>query len=468
MLSRADFRPYQERMVGFIGGHTHCAAWSFMGSGKTISTLTSFDELRRSGDAKKLLVVAPLRVARGVWDVEAREWAHTRHLRVSKILGTPAQRLAALRSNADVYTINRENLCWLEDQFIQNRKQIRPWPFDMVVLDESSSYKSQSSKRFKAMRRLRKLTKRVVELTGTPAPNRLPDLWAQMFLLDRGQRLGATETAYRERWFRAPELGGYKWTAKPHAAKEIYAAVADIVLSLNESDYMSLPEVIPNFVRVQLQPAAMAQYKRFERTFILEAEGRKVSAVNAGALHVKKWQLANGALYNDDKDAYFVFHDEKLDALVEQIDGSSGPLMVIYNFRHDLERIQQRLAKEYGDNLVVEVLDTQASEDRWNRGEIDVLLLHPESAGHGLNLQKSGCEHIVWFGVTANLEHILQANARLAGGHRRRGGLVISYIVATGTVDDELVELIKEKGDDQEALRRGVAEINNSDWLSLD
>lgn len=468
MLSRSDFRPYQNRLVEFIKRLDRGAAWSFMGSGKTISTLTAFDELRQSGDAKKMLVVAPLRVARSVWDTEAREWGHTRHLKVSKILGNPRQRIAGMNAKADVYTINRENLCWLESQFIQKRKQIRAWPFDVITLDESQSYKSQSSNRFKAARRLRKLAPRLIELTGTPAPNRLPDLWAQMFLIDRGQRLGATETAYRERWFTAPELGGYKWIAKKHAAPEIYAAVADVVLSLNESDYMKLPPVIPNFVRVRLPPAAMAQYRKFERTFLLEAEGRKVSAVNAGALHVKLWQLANGALYNPEKDGYIVFHDEKLEALVEQIDGSSGPVMVIYNFRHDLERIQSRLASEYGDHLTVEVLDSQASEDRWNAGKIDVLLLHPESAGHGLNLQKSGCEHIVWFGATANLEHVMQANARLAGGHRRRGGLVISYIVAEGTIDDELVELIRSKDEDQENLRRGVAEINNSDWLSLD
>lgn len=467
MLSRADFRPYQNRMVRFMQDLPYCAAWSFMGSGKTVSTLTAFDDLQKAGEVKKMLVVAPLRVARGVWDAQTKEWDHVRHLRVSKILGTPEQRLAAIKRPADVYTINRENLCWLRDLFIEKKKQIRRWPWDMVVLDESSSYKSQSSQRFKAMRQLRKLCGRIVELTGTPAPNRLPDLWAQLYLLDRGERLGHTETAYRERWFNPPGWGEYRWSIKPGADQAIYAAVADICLSLNEEDYMSLPAVIPNFITVQLSPAAMATYKRFERTFLMEAGERTVSAVSAGALHNKRWQLANGAIYTDDKGTFFEFHREKLDALVEQIDGSTGPVMVVYSFRHDLARIRDHLSKTYGHHVIVDTLDSQASEDRWNRGETDVLLLHPESAGHGLNLQASGCQHIVWFGATANLEHIDQANARLAGGHRRRGALVISYIVAAGTVDDDLVLMVASKAEEQRALRKGVAALNAEDWLAI-
>lgn len=467
MLSRSDFRPYQTRAVEWFKDHTHCAGWVFMGGGKTVSTLTAFDELRQAGEVKKMLVVAPLRVARGVWDAQTKEWDHLGHLKVSKILGTPEQRLAALRAKADVYTINRENLCWLRDLIIQNKKQVKAWPFDMVVLDESSSYKTQGSNRFKAMRQLRVLCKRLVELTGTPAPNRLPDLWAQMYLIDRGQRLGATETAYRERWFNKPGYGEYKWTLKKGSQEAIYAAVADVVLSLNESDYMDLPRVIPVPVLVRLSPKAMAEYKRFERTFVMQAGERQVSAVSAGALHGKLCQLANGAVYTDDKGTFHEFHDEKLDALIEQVDGASGPMIVVYSFRSELARIQARLAKEYGDGLRVEVLDSQASEDRWNRGETDVLLLHPESAGHGLNLQHSGAELIVWMSATANLEHFDQVNARLAGGHRRRGGLVVAYISAVDTVDDKLVRLLKEKTVEQDALRVGVARLNNDDWLAI-
>lgn len=467
MLTRSDFRPYQNRMVRFMQDQTHCAAWSFMGSGKSVSTLTAIDELIRAGEIKKALVVAPLRVARGVWDAEARNWEHVRHLRVSKVLGDVGQRLTALRTPADVYTINRENLCWLRDLVIVNKKQVRPWPFDMVVLDESQSYKSQGSKRFKAMRQLRVLCKRLVELTGTPSPNRLPDLWAQLYLIDRGQRLGHTETAYRERWFNKPGFGEHRWRIKEGAQQQIYAAVSDVVLSLNQRDYMDLPEIIPVPVMVRLSPKAMAEYKRFERTFVMQAGEHQVSAVSAGVLHGKLCQLANGAVYTDDKGSYYEFHDEKLDALVEQIDGASGPMIVVYSFRSELARIQARLAKEYGENLTVEVLDSQDSEDRWNRGETDVLLLHPESAGHGLNLQHSGAELIVWMSATANLEHFDQVNARLAGGHRRRGGLVISYISAADTVDDKLVALLKEKTVEQEALRLGVAALNNEDWLAV-
>lgn len=455
-------------MVQFMQDRTHCAAWTFMGGGKTISTLTAFDEMRQAGEVKRLLVVAPLRVARSVWDQQAAEWEHVRHLRVSKIIGSRDDRLAALSTPADVYTINRENLCWLRDLFIQNRKQIRRWPFDMVALDESSSFKSQSANRFKAIRMLRPLIPRLVELTGTPAPNRLPDLWAQLYLLDRGQRLGRTESAFRERWFNAPSLYEYKWTPKPHARQEIYAAVADIVLSLNESDYMDLPPVIENFVRVFLPPVAMAAYRKFERLSVLNtAEGTKVTAISAGVLHNKKCQLANGSIYTDDRGTFEVFHDEKLDALVDMLREADGPVLVAYHFKADLARIKKRLSKDFGQTLIVDTLTTKASEDNWNAGLTDVLLLHPDSAGHGLNLQGSGSQHIIWFGLTANLEHVQQANARLAGGHRRgAGALTVSYIVADGTVDDDLVEMIRDKADEQTALRQGVA-AENEDWLAI-
>jgi SNF2-related domain len=457
-LTRNDFRPYQHRAVEFFKATPRAAGWIFMGGGKTAATLTAFADLQHQFEARRALVVAPLRVARDVWHTETRQWDHLVHLRVSRILGNVDERKNALRAKADVYTINRENLTWLESLFIQNRKQVRPWPFDTVILDESQSYKSQSSKRWKAMRRLGRLTQRIVELTGTPSPNGLPDLWAQAYLLDGGKRLGLTETAYRERWFDPPGYGEFKWKPKKHAETEIYAALGDIVLSLRESDYFDLPPVIPTLVEVQLPPTVRAKYRDMERDLMLETFGGKVvTAANAAVCTGKRMQLANGSIYVDDRGTFEEFHTEKLDALVELLQENNEPVIVVYTFKADYARVLARLAREFGKTRRIEKLDTAGSVLRWNNGETDILLLHPESAGHGLNLQHSGCQQIIWFGLTYNLEHIQQVAARLGGGHRRKGHLAISYIVASCTVDDEVLASIKGKALTQERLIEAVA-----------
>lgn len=462
MLSRSDFKPYQDRLVQWQKDHPASGAWVFMGAGKTVSTLTAYDDLRQSFDARRMLVAAPLRVAQTVWSDEVETWEHLRHLKVVKILGTEKERLRALETPGDVYTINRENVQWLEEQFIYGKKQIRRWPFDTVVLDESQSYKSQSSKRWKSIRRLRRLTERFVELSGTPSPNGLGDVWAQVWLLDRGQRLGMTETAFRERWFNPPGYEDYRWTIKPHAEKEIYERVGDIVLSLREEDYFDLEPVVPTLVKVPLSPAVLDKYRRFERTYVLDTfAGQRVTAVSAGVCVGKKMQLANGAIYLDDTGRYEVFHDGKIAALVELLEGLDEPVIVVYNFQHDLARIRAALGKAFGKTRRVKRLDSQETVREWNRGDVDILLLHPESAGHGLNLQGSGCEHIIWFGLTYNLEHIQQVFARLGGGHRRAGRtLVVSYIVAEGTIDAEVTATTDGKALTQERLIEGVAEVN--------
>lgn len=464
MKSPDLFRGYQRRTVEFIENVPACAAWVFMGGGKTVSTLTAFSNLREQFEVNRMLVVAPLRVARDVWDAEAREWEHLQHLRVSKALGTEAQRLAALRVPADVHTINRENLPWLQslflEEFARNKwRQTRRWLWDVVVLDESQSYKSQSSQRFKAMKRLRKFAPRLVELTGTPAPNRYPDLWSQAYLLDQGRRLGWSEKAYLDRWFTPPPERGMKWELKPHAKEQIHTALGDIVLSLRESDYFDLPEVLPEIRWVTLPDRALRKYREMERKYITTTySGRVVSAVSAGVCVGKRMQLANGFLYTTEAGESETFHDEKLEALAEVVDAATGPVMLVYNYKSDLRRIEQMLARQFADRVVMR-MDTEQSKDLWNAGLIDVLLLHPESAGHGLNLQGAGCELIVWYGLTYNLEHIQQVFARLGGGHRRNGALVVMYILACDTVDEEVVHSTADKALDQEQLIEGIARL---------
>lgn len=469
MLSRADLKPYQHRAVEWIKSHDACALWVFMGGGKTASTLTAISDLRASFDAHRALVIAPLRVARSVWSEEAATWDHLRHLRVVPCVGSEAERLAALKTPGDVHTINRENVKWLESLFIQGKKQIRHWPFDTVVLDESQSFRSQSSQRFKSINRLRRLFPRLIELTGTPSPKGLGNLWSQVKLLDGGERLGRTETDFRTRWFNRPEIGQHHWTIKGEwAEQEIYRKVSDIVLSLDERDYFTVEKPLSQLVKVQMTDAQRAVYRRMERTFVMETmSGKQVTAVSAGVLGGKLLQLANGAIYVDDQGHYDEFHTQKLDALVEILDGHDGPAMVCYSYRSDLPRMQKALAEAFGKDRTVEKLDSKASEDRWNRGETDVLLLHPASAGHGLNLQHSGAELIVWFGLTYDLELIQQANARLAGGHRRgQRPLVIKYLVADGTRDEDLLDAVldldnpKSKASGQERLMRAVARLN--------
>lgn len=427
-----------------------------MGAGKCVTTLTAFVDLQASFEALHMLVIGPLRVARMVWNAEVKEWAHLQHLTVVPIVGTVQQRMKALRTPADIHTIGRENTQWLEAQFIQNGKQTVRWPFDTVVLDESQSYRSQSSQRWKSMKRLRRLFPRMIHLTGTPASNGLGDLWAQFYLLDGGARLGATESAFRERWFNPPTHEFGKWLPREQSQAEISRAVADITLSLNESDYLDLPPVVENFVRVQLSPAAMQTYKKMEREFIAEVKGKTLTAVNAGVLDGKLLQLAGGAVYTGEGREWVLFHDEKLAALEEMLEGIDGKVLVAYAFQHDLKRIEKALERS-GRKWAV--LRTDASFEAWARGEYDVGALHPGSAGHGLNsVYKAGAEDIIHFGFNASLELYQQVNARLTGGHRRQGRNVkIHHIVADGTRDDDYVSLLKSKACTQDTLTRSLA-----------
>ena len=465
MLHRKDMRAYQARLVWFIREHMNCALWVDMGLGKTVSTLTALSDLLDSFDVNKILVVGPKRVVRKTWTDEINDWSHLNHLTTSVVLGTAKQRLAALDVDADIHLINRENLTWLYDQFVKGtgKKQrlIRPFPWDTVVLDESQSFKNQSSQRWKALRRLRKFYDRCIQLTGTPAPNGYQDLWAQMALLDRGERLGWAESDFKRRWMDAPSRysPNQKSVIKGDwAFRQIEEAVSDIVISMDAEDYMDLPPVMYNAVNVTLSGKEMNAYKEMERDFIMELEGEVITAVNAGVLAGKLLQLANGAIYYDDKGNYQAFHSRKLEATQELLDDINAPVILAYNYKSDLARLQEMLgpwAKRNKKNVVV--MKTKEDEDAWDRGEIDILLMHPASGGHGLNLHKCKCETIILFGLNWSLELYQQLNARLAGGHRRIGkNVIIHHIIAEGTVDERVMARLEEKECTQNMLTQSM------------
>jgi len=456
LLSYEDLYPYQKRMISHIRENDSCALWVDMGLGKTVTTLTALQHLIEDFESHKVLVVAPLRVARKTWTDEIKNWEHLTGLTTSKIIGTPQQRLTALNAKADVYLTNREQMEWLSLQFMEHRNKrwvrTRVWPFDTVVLDESQSFRNMDSGRFRALRRCRKWIHRMIQLTGTPAPNGLMNLWAQAYLLDGGKRLGVTKKAFRDRWMRPPDYLGGQWTFKPNAEEEIHRLMGDIALSMKAEDYLDLPEVIDNYVEVELSQAELKKYKDFRKSAIMDLKGQVVTAANAGVLWGKLLQLANGAVYTDHP-AWEAFHGAKLEALMDIHDGISLPAIVVYNYKSDLARIQQAFDNEKVD---YRVLKTEKDEDDWNAGKIHRLLLHPASAGHGLNLQLAGARDLIWFGETADLELYEQCNARITGGHRRQGDVTLHHIVAKNTLDDSIRSARSEKANVQERLMQAT------------
>lgn len=464
MKTFSDLLPYQLRGIEFVKNLDRCALWEDMGLGKSVQTLTAFDQLRQSFDVSRMLVVAPATVARDVWSKEVQQWEHLTHLRVSRVIGTEKQRIEALKTPADIYTISRDNLTWLEPFFLQQQghryKQIRRFPWDMIVLDESQSFKNQSALRSRSIKRLRALSPRLVELTGTPSPNGYGDLWHPNFLLDRGERLGRTEGAFLDRFFNLDHTpDGYtKRTLKAGAAEQIQALVADLVLSLKAEDYLTLPPIKYNPILVTLKPAEIAKYKELERHSIMEtAQGRTITAENGGVLWGKLLQLANGAIYYNAEHEFEVIHNAKIESLLETIEFLAPPVLIAYGFQHDLQRLTPAIGKVSNRTGIVR---SEKSIDAWNRGEFDYALIHPGSAGHGLNLQFSGAENLVWFGLTPNLEHDQQLTARLAGGHRRANrNLVVHHILAAGTKDEDAFALLTAKGASQDDLTGAIARI---------
>lgn len=439
MLSRDDLHDYQNRAVEFIKSEKRCGLFLDMGLGKTTTSLTAASDMLDMMAVTRVLVIAPLRVANSVWAQEARNWEHLKHLRVSVCTGTEKKRMTALHKDADIYTINRENVPWLVKHYGKK------WPFDAVIVDESSSFKSPSSQRFKALKRVLPETNYMVILTGTPSPNGLLDLWSQMYLVDFGQRLGKTFTGYKQRFFES-DFMGYKFTPREGAPDNIHRILSDKVLSMSAADYLEVPDRVDITTAVELPPKVQRQYDEFERTLLAELEdGGEIEAISAAALANKLLQWSNGAAYTDDKGNWSELHSAKLDALEEVIETNPDEnFLVAYNYKTDLERIKKR----FPDAVVLG--KEQSTIDSWNAGQIKMLLAHPASAGHGLNLQKGGSV-IVWFGLNWSLELTQQFNGRLHRQGQQKPVRII-HLVARGCIDERVMTAIKEKGLTQEAL----------------
>lgn len=428
----SDLHQYQLHAIEFIKREKRCLLAISMGLGKTISTLTAINDLIDSFTIRKTLIVAPLRVANSVWAQEALLWDHTKHLKVSICTGTERQRLTALMQNADIFVINRENVEWL----IKIQKK---WRFDCVVVDESDSFKNASSKRFKALRKVLPETTHMILLSGTPSPNGLLDIWAQMYLIDFGERLGRTMTSYKDRFFEQDYMG-YNFTLREGSADRIHNLLRDKVLSMRSEDYLELPDRIDLIETVALPARTLSDYKDFESTLLATLpDGEEIEAMNAAVLAGKLLQYANGAMYTDEHHNWSELHDVKLDALAEIIENNSGEnILVAYNFKHDLARLQQRFPSGI-------VLDNDPSTiTRWQQGKIKLLFAHPQSAGHGINLQDGGCL-AVWFGLTWSLGHYQQFNARLHRQGQQRPVRII-HIIASDTIDERVVSVLTLKG----------------------
>ncbi|MGX7196745.1 SNF2-related protein [Enterococcus olivae] len=443
---KCQLHEYQEYSKDFILDHPYCALLLDMGLGKTLSSLTAIEELINVfGDVENVLVIAPLSVAEKTWSDEIAKWDHLQHLTFSKVLGSQKQRLAALSKKADVYLINRENVEWLVNHYQ------RRWPFQTVIIDELSSFKSSSAKRFKALRKVRPTMKRVIGLTGTPSPNSLMDLWPQIYLLDQGERLCKTITQYRNKYFVPDQQNGhivYSWRLRPGAEEAIYKKISDICVSMKAKDYLQLPPRTNNIVSVELDEKDRRKYKELEREYVLEMKDADVVASNAATLSNKLLQLSNGAIYDEFGNEWEI-HEKKLEALGRIIDEAQGqPVLVFYQYRHDLDRIQATFKQ-------AKKLDVAAGDiDAWNKGKIPVLLAHPQSAGHGLNLQAGG-HIIVWFGLTWSLEYYQQANARL-DRQGQKEPVIVHHLVTTDTIDEQVIKALENKEVGQEALMAAV------------
>lgn len=442
------YRPheYQKFAAEFIRDHPVAAVFLDMGMGKSSITLTAVMELMyEQFEVNRVLVVAPLRVARHTWSGEIEKWDHLAGLRYSIAVGSAAERKAALNRDADVYIINRENIPWLVEQ------SGLPFSFDMVVIDELSSFKNHQSRRFRALMKVRPKVKRIVGLTGTPSGNGLMDLFAEFQLLDMGERLGRFIGQYRTAYFRPDRMNGpvvYSYRPLPGAEEQIYGKISDITVSMKGTDHLEMPELVSRRYPVWMEEGEREKYGLLKETYVLQTAGGEVTAANAASLSGKLLQLANGAVYTDGGGIQKV-HDRKLDALEDMIEAANGnPVLAAYWFRHDLERITERLRER---EIPFEKLDTPESIRRWNAGEIPVALIHPASAGHGLNLQGGG-NILIWFGLTWSLELYQQTTARLWRQGQRSGTVVVQHIITAGTIDERVMDALEQKDHTQAAL----------------
>lgn len=455
MLDKSNLHEYQVRGVNHIIDNEYCALFLDMGLGKTVTALTAIKVLIDNCIISNALVIAPKKVTQVTWGDEIKNWKHLQGLTISVIDGTAKQRREAMAAKADIYAVSRDNIVWL----VLECGGVK-LPYDMVVIDELSSFKNHASKRFRAMRKVRKFIPRVVGLTGTPAPNGLIDLFAQMYLVDEGQRLGKTITAYRDRFFRPGKRNGdivYTYELKApqdETEQQISDLISDITISMTAEDYLKMPDKIMLYDYVDLAPKVLAMYRDFEKEQILELinSDEPISAASAAALSNKLQQFANGAIYDAERNVKDL-HDEKLDKLEELVEAANGePVLIAYSYKHDLERIMQKL-KAYKPVK----LERPEHIAEWNAGKIPVLVTHPASAGHGLNLQKGG-HNIIWFGNTWSLELYQQFNARL---YRQGQGkpVTIHHIVTRGTIDEKIIKSLDGKRETQDGLMESIKEL---------
>lgn len=441
---------YQQYATEYIETHPVAAVLLDMGLGKTSITLTAlYNLLFDSFEIRKVIVIAPLRVARNTWSAEIEKWEHLSTLVYSVAVGTEAERMAALQRQADIYIINRENVQWLITE------SGVPFDYDMVVVDELSSFKNHQTKRFKALMKVRPKVKRIVGLTGTPSSNGLMDLWAEFRLLDMGKRLGRFIGQYRTRFFQPDKRNGqvvFSYKPLPGAEQQIYKLISDITISMKSTDHLRMPELVSSRYTVYLSEEEEQRYAALKQDLVLQLPGGEITAANAASLSGKLSQMANGAVYMDSGDTISI-HDRKLDALEDIIEAANGkPVLVAYWYRHDLERITERLHKL---KIPCSRLDTDGSIRRWNTGEIPVALIHPASAGHGLNLQ-SGGSTLVWFGLTWSLELYQQTVARLWRQGQESETVVVQHIITKGTIDERIMKALSEKDSTQSALMDAV------------
>jgi SNF2 family DNA or RNA helicase len=443
--------PYQAYCIDRVIKQPKIGLFLDMGLGKTIITLQAIYELKYNRFAvQKVLIIAPKKVAEATWQREAQKWGGVGILRISTVLGSLSKRVKALNTPADIYIINRDNVTWLVDYYKND------WPFDMVVADESSSFKNHAAKRFKSLAHMYNHIKRMVLLTGTPTPKGLIDLWAQIYLLDRGQTLGRTYTSFRDHFFipdRRSQTVIYSYKPKDTAENDVFRAISHLCVSMKSEDYLTLPPVIEDIVPVQLSPKAQRDYDEMETRMVLELveSGEEITAVSAAALSTKLQQLANGAVYDELRNVHEI-HDCKIEAFMELIEQLSGkPALVFYNFKHDLERLKAALDKS---KLIVKELKGATEEREWNEGKIDVLLAHPASTAYGLNLQDGG-NHVIWFGLNWSLELYQQANKRL---HRQgqKEKVIIHHLISIGTRDEDMMAALEQKADAQEYVLQSL------------
>jgi SNF2 family DNA or RNA helicase len=442
-----DPHPYQKYAIEKIIEEPAVALFLDMGMGKTVSTLTAIQTLIHDRfEVSRVLIIAPLQVARSTWSAEIEKWDHLKGLKISKVIGSVEDRRRALMQDTDLFIINRENVEWLVGHLGTR------WPFDMIVIDELSSFKSPKAHRFRALRKVRPYARRVVGLTGTPAPNGLIDLWAQVYLLDQGERLGETSTAYKDRYFIPGRRNGhivFDWKLKPEAERAIHDKLSDLCVSMKSEDWLSLPDRFDNKIEVDLEPAERRRYEEMERDRLLTFTEGDVTAETAAVLSGKLLQLANGAVY-DENGSVQILHDAKLEALEQILESANGkPVLVFYAFRHDQARIMDRFAP-----IRPRVMKTEQDLIDWNRGNVPLMLAHPASAGHGLNLQAGG-NVIVWFGLTWSLELYQQANARI---HRQgqKESVIVHHILTKGTIDADVLRALTNKTNRQDALLDAV------------